>query len=157
MGVAGAGKTTIGEQLAVQLGWTYYDADDFHPRVNVAKIRDGTPLTDEDRAPWLARLNEVAKSASDAGRSIIIGCSALKARYREQFAAGVEGMRFVHLKGPQALIAKRLATRRGHFMPPGLLDSQFAALEEPADAIVVSIAQTPDEMVEEIVGAIGRS
>ncbi len=156
MGVAGAGKTTIGELLATRLGWAYHDADAFHPPANVAKMRDGTPLTDEDRAPWLARLNELAKSASGAGQSIIIGCSALKARYRERLAAGVESMRFVCLKGPQGLVAQRLAARRGHFMPPGLLDSQFAALEEPADAIVVSIDRTPAEMVEEIVVAIGQ-
>ena len=157
MGVAGAGKTTIGELLAARLGWTYHDADAFHPPANVAKMRDGTPLTDEDRAPWLTRLNELAKSASGAGRSIIIGCSALKARYRERLAVGVEAMRFVYLKGPQTLIARRMAARRGHFMPAGLLDSQFAALEEPADAIVVSIERTPDEIVEEIVGVLADS
>jgi gluconokinase len=154
MGVAGAGKTTIGQLLAQRLGWTFHDADDFHPPANVAKMRAGISLTDEDRVPWLAQLNELAKSANNASHLIIIGCSALKARYRAQLAAGVDAMRFVYLQGPQDLIARRMAARRGHFMPPGLLDSQFAALEEPVDAIVVSIDQTPEAIVEEIVGAI---
>ena len=157
MGVAGAGKTTIGQLLAQRLGWTFHDADDFHPPANVAKMRAGIPLTDEDRVPWLAQLNELAKSANNAGHRIIIGCSALKARYREQLAAGVEGMRFVYLQGSQDLIARRMAARRGHFMPPGLLDSQFAALEEPTDAIVVSIEQAPEAIVEEIVRAMEGS
>ena len=157
MGVAGAGKTTIGQLLAQRLGWTFHDADDFHPPANVAKMRAGIPLTDEDRVPWLAQLNELAKSANNAGHRLIIGCSALKARYREQLAAGVEGMRFVYLQGSQDLIARRMAARRGHFMPPGLLDSQFAALEEPTDAIVVSIEQAPEAIVEEIVRAMEGS
>ena len=157
MGVAGAGKTTIGQLLAQRLGWTFHDADDFHPPANVAKMRAGIPLTDEDRVPWLAQLNELAKSANNAGHRLIIGCSALKARYREQLAAGVEGMRFVYLQGSQDLIARRMAARRGHFMPPGLLDSQFAALEEPTDAIVVSIEQAPEAIVEESVRAMEGS
>ncbi len=157
MGVAGAGKTTIGQLLAQRLGWPFHDADDFHPPANVAKMRAGIPLTDEDRVPWLAQLNELAKSANNAGHRLIIGCSALKARYREQLAAGVEGMRFVYLQGSQDLIARRMAARRGHFMPPGLLDSQFAALEEPTDAIVVSIEQAPEAIVEEIVRAMEGS
>jgi gluconokinase len=156
MGVAGAGKTTIGQLLATRLGWQFHDADDFHPSTNVAKMRAGIPLTDADRAPWLARLNALAESELAAQRNLIIGCSALKASYREQLAAGIRSMRFVYLRGTKALIAQRLADRQGHFMPPGLLDSQFATLEEPADAIVVSIDQTPDEIVAEIFAALAR-
>lgn len=154
MGVAGAGKTTIGQMLAARLGWAFHDADDFHPPENVAKMRAGTPLTDDDRAPWLARLNALARTEIAAARNIILGCSALKAHYREQLAAGIDTMRFVYLRGSMDLIAQRLADRRGHFMPAGLLESQFVTLEEPADAIVVSIDRTPTEIVEEIVGVI---
>ncbi len=156
MGVAGAGKTTIGELLAARLGWTFHDADGFHPPANVAKMRAGAPLTDGDREPWLARLNALARTEIAAKRNIILGCSALKARYREQLAAGIDSMRFVYLRGPMNLIAQRLADRRGHFMPPGLLESQFAVLEEPEDAIVVSIDRLPEEIMAEIVAAISR-
>lgn len=154
MGVAGAGKTTIGHLLAARLGWAFHDADAFHPPANVEKMRAGIPLTDDDRAPWLARLNALARTEIAAKRNIILGCSALKARYRKQLAAGIDPMRFVYLRGSMDLIAQRLADRRGHFMPPGLLASQFAALEEPEDAIVVSVDRTPGEIVAEIVGVI---
>lgn len=156
MGVAGAGKTTIGQLLAARLDWAYHDADDFHPPGNVAKMRAGTPLTDADRAPWLARLNAFARTEITEERNIILGCSALKARYREQLVAGIDAMQVVYLRGSMGLIAQRLADRRGHFMPPGLLESQFAVLEEPEDAIVVSIDRTPEEIVEQIVAAISR-
>jgi gluconokinase len=142
MGVTGAGKTTVGRLLARALGCEFLDADDYHPAANVAKMRAGEPLTDEDRAPWLARLNELLQAR--AAGSAVLACSALKQRYRDRLLAGVPEGRLVYLRGTKALIAARLEARRGHYMDPALLDSQFAALEEPADAIVADIGATPE-------------
>ncbi len=155
MGVSGAGKTTIGGLLAERLGWRFHDGDDYHPPANVAKMRAGVPLTDTDRQPWLDRLNALARATTGAGASVVIGCSALKSRYRTWLAADVPSMHFVHLSGSRALIGARLASRTGHFMPPGLLDSQFAALEAPEDAIVVDIDASPAQIVEAIVRQLG--
>lgn len=155
MGVSGSGKSTIGRQLAQRLGWEFRDADDDHPAANVAKMKAGTPLTDIDRAPWLAILAERIASARVNDKPLVLACSALKQRYREQLAGGSSGVRFVYLKGEKAQIAERMA-RRNHFMPPALLDSQFAALEEPADAIEVSIMDTPEEIVTQVVEILRR-
>ena len=143
MGVTGSGKTTVGEQLAHQLGWAYYDADDFHPEANVRKMASGTPLTDEDRWPWLEILSAAIGQWLRAEQGAILGCSALKQSYRDILVSGRPGVQIVHLKGPKALIAQRLETRQHRYMPASLLDSQFATLEEPCDALSVDIGPSP--------------
>ncbi|MCY3665454.1 MAG: gluconokinase [Gemmatimonadetes bacterium] len=143
MGVTGSGKTTVGEQLAQQLGWAYYDADDFHPEANVRKMANGTPLTDEDRWPWLETLSAAIGQWVRAEQGAILGCSALKQSYRDILVRGRPGVQIVHLKGPRALIAQRLETRQHRYMPASLLDSQFATLEEPRDALSVDIGPSP--------------
>jgi carbohydrate kinase (thermoresistant glucokinase family) len=140
MGVTGSGKTTVGSALAAALGWPYFDADDFHPPSNVAKMASGVPLTDADRAPWLAALRARIQEIQSAGGHAVFGCSALKASYRETLAAGDRGVRFVYLHGSEALLAERLRHRVGHFMNPDLLDSQLATLEPPSDAVPIEIA-----------------
>jgi len=144
MGVTGVGKTTVGRLLAGELGAAFLDADDYHPAANVAKMRAGEPLTDDDRRPWLARLNEVLLEYAARHASVVLACSALKQRYREQLLARVPDGRLVYLRGTKATIAARLAARRGHYMNPALLDSQFAALEEPANAIVADAGDAPE-------------
>ncbi len=147
MGVTGAGKTTVGSRLAAALGCEFVDADDHHPPANVAKMRAGEPLTDDDRRPWLARLNELLRERAARGADVVLACSALKASYREALLAGLAKARLVYLRGEKTVIAARLAARRGHYMNPALLDSQFATLEEPRDAIVVDVAATPEGLV----------
>jgi gluconokinase len=146
MGVAGAGKTTVGRLLAAALGCEFVDADDFHPPENVAKMRAGEPLTDDDRWPWLARLNAALCGRADA----VVACSALKESYRRALMNGLADARLVYLRGARALIAPRLAARGGHFMNPALLDSQFAALEEPRNALVVDVDAAPEALVRTI-------
>ena len=136
MGVSGAGKSTIGAALARELGWRFIDADDHHPAANVAKMAAGMPLTDEDRWPWLDRLNSMLRSEKQA----VLACSALKRAYRERLVAGIEDYRFVYLSGDYGLIEGRLAQRRHRYMPASLLASQFEALEPPQDAIAVDVA-----------------
>jgi gluconokinase len=143
MGVAGAGKTTIGEALAQELGWPFIDADDYHPPENVAKMKAGVPLEDADRWPWLARLNKALREKTNA----ILACSALKASYREHLAQGIERFTIVYLDGDFALINERMKSRRHRYMPAALLESQFAALEPPADAIRVDVAADPSSCV----------
>jgi len=154
MGVSGCGKTTVGRALAQALGWPFLDADDFHPRANVEKMRAGTPLTDDDRWPWLDRLTEEMTAIAARGGSAVLGCSALKQAYRDRLARAGD-VRIVHLKGDRATIDARLAGRAGHFMPPALLTSQFAALEEPANAVVVDIRLSAQEQVDAIRDALG--
>ena len=137
MGVSGSGKTTVGEGLAKRLGWPYEDADKFHPASNVAKMSAGHPLTDEDRWPWLKAIAAEIDRVCDADERVVIGCSALKRAYRDILVHDRTDIRLVYLDGTQALIADRLGRRKGHFMPPGLLTSQFSTLEPP----------TPDEHV----------
>jgi gluconokinase len=143
MGVTGAGKTTVGRLLARELGCDFLDADDYHPAANVAKMRAGQALTDDDRRPWLATLNEVLGEYAARSAGVVLACSALKAAYRDRLVAGLPGSRLVYLRGTKALIAARLEARHEHFMNPALLDSQFAALEEPDGAIVVDIGPAP--------------
>jgi gluconokinase len=154
MGVSGAGKTEIGTRLAKALGGTFAEGDDYHPPANVAKMRAGVPLDDADRGPWLEAMSREIGAWLDAGRTVVLACSALKQRYRDILKAGRPGVRFVHLKGDPELIRKRLADRRGHYMPASLLESQLAALEEPSDAITVDIDAPPDAIVAEICKAL---
>lgn len=154
MGVVGAGKTTIGRLLAEQLSWEFADADDFHPKSNVEKIRRGISLTDEDRAPWLAALREAITSWIREDRNVVLACSALKRRYRQELAAAPE-VRFVYLKGSASLIAERLRARHGHYAGEQILASQFADLEEPEDAVTVDIDASPQEIVVEIRQKLG--
>jgi gluconokinase len=137
MGVSGAGKTTIGEALARTLGWRFIDADDHHPSANVTKMAAGEPLDDEDRWPWLERLNALLRSE----RHAILACSALRERYRQRLAEGIERIEWVYLKGEPELIRSRLEERRHRYMPASLLDSQFAALEPPRQAITIDVSQ----------------
>ena len=155
MGVTGSGKTTVGEELAKGLGWSYYDADDFHPDSNVQKMANGTPLTDEDRWPWLHILAAEIGAWVEADGGAILGCSALKQRYRDILVGGREDVSIVHLHGQKALIAQRLETRVDHYMPASLLDSQFEALEEPRDALSVDISPAPPVIAIAIRKALG--
>ena len=155
MGVTGSGKTTVGEQLAEELGWTYYDADDFHPEANVKKMAHGTPLNDEDRWPWLAGLAAKIGQWLGAEGGAILGCSALKQSYRDVLVGGRVGVRVVHLSGSKELIAQRLEMRVHRYMPASLLDSQFEALEEPRDALSVDIAPAPTDIATSIRAALG--
>jgi gluconokinase len=151
-GVSGAGKTTIGQLLAEQLGWPFYEADDFHPRANIEKMRDGRPLTDEDRWPWLERLREQIARSLTTKENVVLACSALKRAYRERLRVS-DDVKFVFLLGDYALVERQLRHRRRHFMNPALLKSQFADLEEPGpdeDAITIELGRTPQELVEEI-------
>jgi gluconokinase len=157
MGVSGSGKTEIGTRLAEELGGTFVEGDDYHPPANVAKMRSGVPLDDADRQPWLETLSREIGAWLDAGKTVVLACSALKQRYRDILKAGRPGVRFVHLKGDEALIRKRLDKRRGHYMPASLLESQFAALEEAGDAITVGIDAPPDAIVAEIRQALAAA
>lgn len=152
MGVSGCGKSTLGPRLAARLGVPFVDADEFHPPANVAKMAAGTPLTDADRQPWLELLNRKMRDAGDA----VLACSALKRRYRATLAQGLANCRFVHLRGSLELIRGRLTERKHRYMPASLLESQFAALEPPDDAIDVDVARTPEDSVETILRALGR-
>jgi len=157
MGVSGCGKTTVGEILAAKLGAGFIEADRFHPPANVAKMHRGEPLDDEDRRPWLAALAAEIARAADAGESRVVACSALKRRYRETLLGRPPLGRLIYLKGGRDLIAARFAARRGHFMPARLLDSQFAALEEPgADegAIIAEVAAGPEAIAAAIAAAL---
>jgi gluconokinase len=136
MGVSGAGKTTIGQALARELGWRFIDADDYHPQANVAKMAAGEPLDDADRWPWLDRLNSILKGEANA----ILACSALKERYRKRLGEGIERLEWVYLKGDLELIRSRLHDRRHRYMPASLLESQFAALEPPPQAITIDVS-----------------
>jgi gluconokinase len=158
MGVSGAGKSTIGEKLAERLGWKFEDGDRFHPPINVAKMSAGQPLTDEDRWPWLRAIaDEIARVCEAAGH-VVIASSALKRAYRDILVHGRPDVRIIYLKGTQDLIASRLALRKGHFMPPGLLESQFETLEPPdasEDAVTVSIDGSVETVVNDILRQLG--
>lgn len=153
MGVAGSGKTAVGSALAARLGWRFIDADDLHPPANIAKMSAGTPLTDQDRAPWLAAVGRQLAS----GPRTIAACSALKRAYRNAIAEAAPGVFFVHPVVPRATLAARMRTREGHFMPASLLDSQLAALEplEPGEpGIAIDADRDLDSVVQELAGRL---
>jgi len=149
MGVTGSGKSTIGRELAGRLGWVFLEADDFHSAANKEKMRNGVPLTDVDRTPWLDAIHEALWAQKDAGRDVVLGCSALKEEYRRRLTQRLE-VKLVYLKGPQELIAGRLRGRRDHFAGEAILEDQFEVLEEPQGAVVVDIAVPPEQIVEEV-------
>ena len=160
MGVSGSGKTTIGQQLAARIGWRYEDADTFHPASNVAKMSAGQPLTDEDRWPWLRAIADEIDRAVAAGERVVIGCSALRRVYRDLLVHGRSDIRIIYLDGTRDLIAGRLGERKGHFMPPGLLTSQFKTLEPPTPdehAMTVSIDAPVDSIVDDILKQLKSS
>jgi gluconokinase len=156
MGVSGSGKSTAGKRLATMLGWPFRDADSFHPQANIDKMSAGIPLTDADRAPWLAAIAAWIAERVRAGEPGIVSCSALKRAYRRTLLDGQTGVGLVYLQGSFALISDRMSRRKGHFMPLELLQSQFATLEEPAreeGALVVPIRLSPKKIAERIIDA----
>ncbi len=159
MGVSGAGKSTVGAMLAERLGWPFEDGDAFHPPANVEKMRAGTPLTDEDRWPWLAAIAARIAAARAGGRGVVIACSALRRAYRDVLRAGHADIRFLHLTGDPALIMARQAARQGHYMPASLVASQFATLEPPeteADVIDLDVDPEPPAIVQKTIAALRR-
>jgi gluconokinase len=157
-GVSGAGKTTIGQLLARDVGWAFYEADDFHSPSNIEKMRNGVPLSDEDRRSWLESLRALIERCLAAEEDAVLACSALKEKYRGYLRVNAE-VKLVYLRGDYALIDQRLRQRRGHFMNPALLRSQFADLEEPRpaeDAIVIELGPSPSEIAQAIKRKLGK-
>jgi gluconokinase len=154
MGVTGSGKTTVGRLLAAELGWNYYDADDFHSPANVEKMKQGFPLDDADRQPWLETLRNLIRDCLERSENCILACSALKESYRDYLLLSDE-VYLVYLRGDYDLIKQRLADRRGHYMNPKLLDSQFAILEEPQGHLVVEVSLPTAEIVKTIREQLG--
>jgi gluconokinase len=153
MGVSGSGKTTIAERLAEAEGWPLLEGDSFHPPANIAKMKAGTPLTDEDRWPWLRAIATAIDADRARGESAVVACSALRRAYRDILIGERKDVRLVYLEGSKALIGERMRAREGHFMPAALLDSQFETLEPPGpdeNPITVEIGGTPDEIVHQI-------
>ena len=157
MGVSGVGKTTIGQILSGKLGWPLFDADEFHSAANIEKMRNGIPLEDADRWPWLDRMNAMLKDREGRGESVLLACSALKQAYRDRLTKGTAELRWIYLKGQFDLIQARLEARKGHYMKAGLLESQFAALEEPGDALNVDIDDTPHAIADSILRRLQAS
>ena len=154
MGVSGSGKTTVGRLLAERAGWPFFDGDDFHPDANVEKMRRGMALTDADRWPWLEALRALIRDLAARGQSAVVACSALRASYRERLLGGSDAVRLVYLRGTREVIDARLRARADHFFDPALLASQFAILEEPADAIVMDVDRSPDAIVSDVLGRL---
>lgn len=153
MGVSGCGKSSVGQRLADALGIRFLEGDAFHSKENVEKMSAGTPLTDEDRAGWLAVLAAEIRAAAEKGEGLVLSCSSLKRRYRDQLRAGDPALRFAHLHGERVLIAQRMQARPNHYMPPSLLDSQLAALEPLQNdeaGLVLDIGKEPATLVEAI-------
>ena len=150
MGVTGAGKTTVGRALAGVLGWEFHDGDELHSEESKRKMHLGIALDDVDRAPWLAKLRKLIQGMVTEGRDGVVACSALKQSYRDEIIVDPKSVQVVYLKGSKELVAERLRNRAGHFMNPDLLQSQIDTLEEPRDAIVVDISDTPEAIVSEI-------
>lgn len=154
MGVSGTGKTTVGKILARQLGWTFYDADDYHPAANIAKMHRGIPLTDDDRRPWLETLTHLINEARGRGQSVILACSALKHDYQEYLRQHQADVKYVYLHGTPGLIRERLAARTGHFFDPSLLPSQLATLEPPPDALAIDVTPGPEAIASAILARL---
>jgi gluconokinase len=146
MGVTGSGKTTVGRLLAEDLGWTYADADDFHSEQNLEKMKAGIPLNDADRKPWLESLGKLVRDCLIRSEDAVLACSALKESYRESLLLD-EQVKLVYLKGDYQLIRERLAQRRGHYMDPALLDSQFETLEEPLECLRIDASPDPHAII----------
>jgi gluconokinase len=160
MGVSGSGKSTIGTLLAERLSWRFEDGDRFHPATNVEKMHQGIPLTDDDRRPWLAAIADWIDETRRRGGHAVLACSALKRRYRDILVGDRRDVRLVYLEGDEALIARRIAARHGHFMPQSLLHSQFEALEAPGpdeNPVTVSIVPSPDQIVARILASLDLS
>jgi gluconokinase len=155
MGVAGSGKTTVGKLLASRLGWRFIEADDFHSAQEIRHMRAGQPLSDDERRPWLDQLRRVLIDCVTRKENAVLACSALKASYRRLLAVDADAVRFVYLKGDPALMRQRLRSRSGHFFKENLLDSQYAALEEPAGALTIDAGDPPARQVHQITGAFG--
>jgi gluconokinase len=155
MGVSGSGKSSMGRLLAEKTGGVFLDTDDFHPEANKEKMAAGIPLADEDRWGWLDRINGELRSRAGITGITFLACSALRKAYRAKMTEGVDHILYVHLRGSREEIRRRLEKRRGHFMSPSLLESQFATLEHPEDALNVSIEQPPDAIAAEILRGIG--
>jgi len=155
MGVSGCGKSTVAEAVARQIGGEYVDADAYHPKANVDKMSRGIALTDEDRAGWLDALAAMLRDRTASGRSVVLACSALKESYRQKLRISPE-VRFVHLKGSYEVLLARMQARTNHFMKPEMLKSQFAALEEPADALTLDVTLPVDVQVSRVVETFGR-
>ena len=157
MGVSGSGKTTVGQQLATDLGWLYFDGDNFHSILNINKMSDGIALNDGDRSVWLIQISQHINSLINSGQNAILSCSALKQEYRSQLEIDPEIVRFVYLKGSESLIKQRLMARFGHFMKAELLTSQFESLEEPEDAMIVEINRSAKQISKKIQANFGLS
>jgi gluconokinase len=151
MGVSGSGKTTVGKALARRLGWDFFDADDFHPAENIAKMASGIPLSDSDRAPWLAALHNLLSSTLKSNHHPVLACSALKETYRAQLLDGIDNVEIIYLKGSYELIWSRMSGRDGHYMRPEMLRSQFAVLEQPENVFSLDVSMSPQDMVGKIV------
>ena len=152
MGPTGSGKTTVGQLLAAKLSWEFVDADDFHPRANIDKMSHGIPLTDEDRIPWLRSIHEKMLQWQSQGRNVVLACSALKRSYRELLgvSSGAKDIKLVYLKGTYELLLERMHSRQGHYMKEQMLASQLADLEEPTNATIIDISESPEQMLAEI-------
>lgn len=150
MGTTGAGKTTVGKLLAEKLGWIFLDADDFHPAANIEKMKHGIPLTDADRWPWLEQIHSELVRLNEAGKNVVLACSALKDSYRKRLSAGFD-LRIVYLRGSYEVMRSHIAARHGHFAGASILAGQFSDLEEPQDALVVDVGATPGEIADQVV------
>ena len=148
------GKPPSGDGLSERLGWEYYDADDFHPPANITKMASGVPLTDADREPWLDGLRDLITACKQGNRPGVLACSALKQKYRDHLAGEDGDVQVVYFKGSFDQIWARMRLRTNHYMKPNMLKSQFEALEEPADALVVDIGKAPGEICDEILAKI---